>query len=77
MDHKDILVTTEDGVSCAGGDIGGPTDGAYDPDAKIAQGETGRMCLEVYVPNGEENVIVRFGNEAYMALHIDQNTISY
>lgn len=77
IDKKDIIVTTEDGVSCAGGDLLGPTDGAYDPDAKIAQGEKGRMCLEVFVPTEEKNVILKFGDEAFMYLPIDQNVVSY
>ena len=77
LDRKDIIVSTEDGISCSGGDILGPTDGAYDPDTKVGQGETARMCLEVIVPSDAENVILKFGDEAFLYLPIDQNTISY
>lgn len=77
LERKDIIVSTEDGVSCSGGDILGPTDGAYDPDTKVGQGETARMCLEVIVPSDAENVILKFGDEAFLYLPIDQNTIGY
>ena len=77
LDNKDIVVSTEDGISCSGGDVLGPTDGAYDPDTKVGQGETARVCLEVIVPKGTKNVILKFGEEAYLYLPIDQKTISY
>ena len=77
LDNKDIVVTTEDGISCSGGDTLGPTDGAYDPDTKVGQGETARVCLEIIVPKDTKNVILKFGDEAYLYLPIDQKTISY
>lgn len=75
LSNKDIVVTTEDGISCSPGDLTGPTDGLYDPSVNVAEGETARMCLEVMIPKDAKKLIMKFGDQYSLSVTIDQKVV--